>query len=105
MSLCSLGAIDRIPVGEGKAFDARGRKVAVFRTRSGELFATQAHCPHKSGPLADGMVGGGAVICPLHGYKYDLATGQPQGHGCPALQTYRVELGGGGEMFLHVEGT
>jgi nitrite reductase (NADH) small subunit len=105
MNLCRLGPIDRIPLGEGKTFEAGERKVAVFRLRNGELFATQALCPHKSGPLADGVVGGGAVICPLHGYKYDLATGQPRGHGCPALQTYRVELGESGEMLLHLEGT
>jgi nitrite reductase (NADH) small subunit len=100
---CKLGPVDRVPPGEGKAFDIGDRRVAVFRTRGGELYATQAACPHKGGPLADGIVGGGTVICPLHAYKYDLKSGQPLGNGCPALQTYRVELGMGGEMLLFTE--
>jgi nitrite reductase (NADH) small subunit len=100
---CNLGPVDRVPPGEGKAFDIGGWRVAVFRTRGGELYATQAACPHKGGPLADGIVGGGAVICPLHAYKYDLKSGQPLGNGCPALQTYRVELGAEGEMLLFME--
>ena len=100
---CKLGPLDRVPPGEGKAFEIGGRRVAVFRTRGGELYATQAVCPHKGGPLADGVVGGGTVICPLHAYKYDLKSGQPLGNGCPALQTYRVELGADGEMLLFTE--
>ena len=100
---CKLGPVDRVPPGEGKAFEIEGRRVAVFRGRSGELFATQAECPHKGGPLADGIVGGGTVICPLHAYKYDLKSGQPLGNGCPALQTFCVELGAGGEMLLFTE--
>lgn len=102
---CKLGPLDRVPLGEGKTFEVGGLKVAVFRTRGGELFATQAACPHKGGPLADGIVGGGAVICPLHAYKYDLASGRPLGNGCAVLQTYRVELGEGGQMLLFTEGT
>jgi nitrite reductase (NADH) small subunit len=101
--LCKLGPLDRVPPGEGKAFDIGDRRVAVFRTRGGELYATQAACPHKGGPLADGIIGGGTVICPLHAYKYDLKSGQPLGNGCPALQTYRVELGADGEMLLFTE--
>jgi nitrite reductase (NADH) small subunit len=100
---CKLGPVDRVPLGEGKAFEAGGHRVAVFRTRSGALFATQALCPHKGGPLADGIAGGGTVICPLHAYKYDLKTGQPLGNDCPALRTYRVELGADGEMLLFTE--
>jgi nitrite reductase (NADH) small subunit len=100
---CKLGAVDRIPLGEGKTFEAGGQRVTVFRTRGGELFATQPFCPHKGGPLADGIVGGRTVICPLHAYKYDLESGQPLGNGCPALQTYRVELGADGELLLFPE--
>jgi nitrite reductase (NADH) small subunit len=100
---CKLGPVDRVPLGEGKAFDISGRRVAVFRGRSGELFATQAECPHKGGPLADGIVGGGTVICPLHAYKYDLESGRPLGNDCPVLKTWRVELDADGEMSLSME--
>jgi nitrite reductase (NADH) small subunit len=87
-----LGSIDRIPPGEGQTFLVGEREIAVFRTRDDEVLATQARCPHKAGLLADGLVGGGKVICPLHSYKFDLATGTPIGNACASLRTYRTEL-------------
>jgi len=87
-----LGSIDRIPPGEGQTFRVAKREIAVFRTRDDELLATQARCPHQAGLLADGLVGGGKVICPLHSYKFDLATGTPLGNACASLRTYRIEL-------------
>lgn len=94
----SLGPLDQIPAGEARVFSVEGRAIAVFRCRSGELFATSAECPHRGGPLADGVVGGHAVICPLHGYLFDLRTGQPVGRECAPLSTYRVTLTGGGDL-------
>ena len=88
-----LGPIDRIPPGEGQTFLVEGREVAVFRSRvTDELFATQSRCPHKQGLLADGIVGDGKVICPLHSYQFDLATGTPLGNACESLRTYRAEV-------------
>ncbi|MEO6527605.1 MAG: nitrite reductase (NAD(P)H) small subunit [Gemmatimonadaceae bacterium] len=87
-----LGPIDRIPPGEGQTFLVGEREIAVFRTREDTVYATQARCPHKAGLLADGLVGGGKVICPLHSYKFDLATGTPLGNNCASLRTYRSEV-------------
>ena len=88
-----LGSIDRIPPGEGQTFIVAGREIAVFRARgTDEVHATQARCPHKAGLLADGIVGDGKVICPLHSYKFDLATGTSLGNVCQSLKTYRTEL-------------
>ena len=88
-----LGPIDRIPPGEGQTFLVEGREIAVFRSRiTDELFATQARCPHKHGLLDDGIVGDGKVICPLHSYKFDLATGTPLGNTCRSLATFRTEI-------------
>lgn len=70
-----LGAADRIPPGQGRAFVVDSREVAVFRQRDGRLFAVANRCPHRQGPLAEGIVGAGKVICPLHGHKFDLACG------------------------------
>jgi nitrite reductase (NADH) small subunit len=95
-----LGPADAIPPGEGRVFRVDRAQIAVFRTRAGELFATQPHCPHKRGPLADGIVGSGTVVCPLHAYKYDLATGAPVGHQCGTLVTYPVQLGPDGRIEL-----
>ena len=88
-----LGSIDRIPPGEGQTFLVAGREIAVFRARGAdEVHATQARCPHKAGLLADGIAGDGKVICPLHSYKFDLATGTPLGNACHSLKTYRTEI-------------
>ena len=88
-----LGSIDRIPPGEGQTFIVAGREIAVFRTRGTDaVYATQARCPHKAGLLADGIVGDGKVICPLHSYKFDLVTGTPLGNACHSLKTYRTEI-------------
>ena len=88
-----LGSIDRIPSGEGQTFIVAGREIAVFRARGADaVHATQARCPHKAGLLADGIVGHGKVICPLHSYKFDLATGTPLGNACHSLKTYRTDI-------------
>jgi nitrite reductase (NADH) small subunit len=73
-----IGHLSQIPSGQGRQFDIEGRLVAVFHLRSGGVHATQAACPHRGGPLADGIIGGTSVICPLHGKRFDLATGQEQ---------------------------
>lgn len=87
-----LGPADRIPIGEGRTFLVGSTAVAVFRTRTSEVFATQASCPHKEGPLADGIVGAGILICPLHAYRFELATGRPAGNNCAPLRTYAVSV-------------
>lgn len=87
-----LGPITRIPVGEGRTFHFDWMAITVFRTREGKVFATQAHCPHRGGPLADGLVGGGRVICPLHAFKFDLATGRAVDNDCEPLATYPITV-------------
>src|SRR5687768_5756681 len=88
----SAGPVERIPLGEGRNVEVDGEEIAVFRTRAGEVYAVQATCPHRGGPLADGIVGGKRVVCPLHAYAFDLASGEPAREGCPALRTYPVSL-------------
>lgn len=87
-----LGSIERIPPGEGQTFIVGTREIAVFRTRDDVVYATQGRCPHKAGLLADGMMGDGKVICPLHSAKFDLATGTPLGNDCQSLRTFHAEL-------------
>ena len=96
----NLGPLNRIPPGEGRTFQLEEISVAVFRTRNGQIFATQARCPHRGGPLGDGLVGERKVICPLHALKFDLATGQPEGHTCNALATYPVTVNAQGDLLL-----
>jgi nitrite reductase (NADH) small subunit len=89
-----LGPVDAIPLGQGCAYVVDGCAIAIFRQRDGQLFATQHACPHRGGPLADGIIGGGKVICPLHGRQFDLKTGVSV-DGDYAVQTYPVRVEGG----------
>ncbi|MEQ2005493.1 MAG: nitrite reductase small subunit NirD [Limisphaerales bacterium] len=100
MSTINLGSIEKIPLGQGLSFKVGGQEIAVFRQRDGSLFATQNACPHKQGPLAEGIVGGGKVICPLHAHKFNLATGEgSEPHEC--VKTYVVRETSG-EILLEV---
>lgn len=74
-----VGPLAGIPVGEGRSYDVAGRQIAVFRLRNGQVHATQAVCPHRGGPLADGQLDERIVICPLHAYAFVLATGRRVG--------------------------
>lgn len=96
----NLGAVERIPLGEGREFDVDGELIAVFRARDGQLFAVQAKCSHRQGALADGIIGAGKVVCPMHSFKFDLATGAPLGNDCAALKTYIVSINDDGEILL-----
>jgi nitrite reductase (NADH) small subunit len=99
----NLGSLTRLPVGEGRTFRIGTDYIAVFRTREGKVFATQATCPHKKGPLADGIVGADLVICPLHAYKFQLTDGKSIGNSCEALKTYPATLSENGDILLSVD--
>ena len=78
-----LGTIEQIPLGQGRCFIVGRQEVAVFRTRDGRIFAVENRCPHRQGPLAEGVIGADTVICPLHGHKFNLMTGQGnEAHEC-----------------------
>jgi len=71
-----VGALDEVPVlGSRVVLTPRG-PVAVFRTADDEVFALYDRCPHKGGPLSQGIVHGRAVACPLHNWTISLESGE-----------------------------
>jgi len=86
---------DNIPLREGRAVTLGGKPIAIFNL--GDHFAAVDNaCPHQGGPLCDGLVAGTVVVCPLHGWRYDLATGAAVRASAPACLTIypvRVEDG------------
>ncbi len=89
MSWIRVTNTESIPVREGRCVDLGDREVAIFNLGNERLFAIDAACPHRGGPLCDGIVTGtgvpslaggvvtgNAVVCPLHGWKIDLETGR-----------------------------
>lgn len=63
-----------IPPREGRSVRLAGREIAIFNL-GGRFLAIDNRCPHKQGPLAEGIVAGDAVVCPLHAWKVNLETG------------------------------
>ena len=67
-------ASDSVPPREGRAVIVGGHAIALFNLGD-RFFATDNRCPHRGGPLCDGIVTGSAVVCPLHAWKINLADG------------------------------
>ena len=89
--ICS---VDDIPVlGSRRVSRARGIDVAVFRNDQDEVFALLDRCPHKGGPLSQGIVFGTSVACPLHNWTIDLAGGcaKAPDEGCTPRFAVKVE--------------
>ena len=85
-----IGMEDDVPLLEGRNVTIGDRRVAVFRLHDGSWAAIDAACPHAGGPLADGIVAGGCVTCPLHGLRIDLTTGEACGDATQRVRTYEV---------------
>jgi len=88
-----------IPLREGRAVKVGNREIAIFNL--GDRFlAVENRCPHKGGPLADGITSGATVVCPLHAWKMSLETGKgasgPSASSCVETFATRVE----GEIVL-----
>ena len=69
-------------------------RIAVFRTAEDHVFALEDRCPHKGGPLSQGIVHGGAVTCPLHNMVISLETGQAMGADEGQVRTFKLEIDG-----------
>jgi nitrite reductase (NADH) small subunit len=70
-----VARLEEIPRLGATVVEARGMKIAVFRTEDDQVFALEDKCPHKGGPLSQGIVHGCRVTCPLHGLVLELASG------------------------------
>jgi nitrite reductase (NADH) small subunit len=90
-----VAALDAIPRLGARVIKTETMDVAVFRTRDDRVFALRDACPHKGGPLSQGIVHGATVSCPLHNWKIDLASGEALGpdEGCANVFAARVDEG------------
>ena len=94
MSWIDIGDIEDIPLRGARILKTQVGCIAVFRTDVGEVFAASNTCPHKGGPLSEGIVHGQNVTCPLHNWVFDLNTGEAQGADEGRIDTYPVRLEG-----------
>lgn len=84
-------ALEDFPRGACRRVEAGGRAIAVFRIGD-DAFAIDAVCKHREGPLEEGILDGHTVLCPWHGWQYDLRTGACMTARDRNLETYPVEL-------------
>lgn len=102
-ALVNLGRASRIPDGQGRCYVLGAHEIAIFRQRDGRLFASENRCPHRGGPLAEGLLGGGRIVCPLHAHQFDLTTGAGQ-EPAECLRIFAVkEIDG--DILVNVQGS
>jgi len=95
MKWLDIGALDDIPARGARRIATPGGDIAVFRTADDRVFAMDDKCPHRGGPLSQGIVHDSGVTCPLHNWVIDLETGQARGADEGCVRTIPVREEGG----------
>ena len=97
-----IGALDDVPPQGARVVKTARGCVAVFRTATDEVFALDDRCPHKGGPLSQGIVFGDRVACPLHNWTIALDSGEAcaPDHGCTSRFAVQVVDG-----IVHLDAT
>ncbi len=90
-----VASVSEIPAGTGKKVEVGGKKIAVINV-GGSFAAIQECCPHRGGPLSEGLMQGCHVVCPWHAWTYDVTTGDRVGFppGMGRIRTYSVRVEG-----------
>jgi nitrite reductase (NADH) small subunit len=87
-----LGASEDIPRRGARLVRSDAGCIAVFRTQDDRVFALEDRCPHKKGPLSQGLVHGASVTCPLHNWVIDLESGEAQGADEGRVRTFPARV-------------
>lgn len=98
--ICTID--DILPLGARRVARAQGMAVAVFRTADDRVFALLDRCPHKAGPLSQGIVFGDAVACPLHNWSIGLADGNARSPDEGSTPAFACKLEAG-QVFLDAD--
>lgn len=100
-SWVKVAALDDIPRLGARVVKSRQGDVAVFRNAEDEVFALRDQCPHKGGPLSQGIVYGRKVACPLHGWNICLDSGEAVAPDAGCAQSFPVKVESG-QIFLQI---
>ncbi|KKC33091.1 nitrite reductase small subunit NirD [Devosia psychrophila] len=87
-----IGNINAIPRRGARCVNTPSGKIAVFRTQEDQIFAMENRCPHRNGPLSEGIVHGASVTCPLHNWVFDLTTGKALGADVGGVRTFPIDV-------------
>lgn len=90
-----IAPLDEIPPLGSRVVKTDTQEIALFRTKNDQVFAVKDQCPHRQGPLSQGIVHETSVTCPLHNWKIDLHTGKALGpdEGCVTTYSTKIEDG------------
>ena len=94
-----IAAPHELPIQGARILHCQDVTIAVFRTHEGRIFALEDRCPHKGGPLSEGIVHGKCVTCPLHNWVISLDTGKVEAPDRGAVRTFPV-LVSGDDVFI-----
>jgi len=96
IEVCKL---DEIPPSQARTVQAGDTMVAVFRLTDDRVKAVENRCPHKQGPLAEGIISGDDILCPLHNWRISLDSGEVAAPDEGCVKTYPVKVENG-QVFL-----
>jgi nitrite reductase (NADH) small subunit len=102
MTWAPIGSITDLPLRGARCVNTPEGRIAVFRTADDRVFAIEDRCPHKGGPLSQGIVHGAAVTCPLHNWVISLETGRALGADEGGVRTIPVKREGD-RLFISLE--
>ena len=86
--------IDSLPPGRGRTVELRGKRFALFNV-DGKFHAIDDACPHRGAPLGGGWCEGGEVFCPMHGWAFDIRSGECIAKGTSPLRRWDSKVEGG----------
>ena len=89
MEPVTVAKVGDVRPGQANVVVVAGRPVALYNV-NGSFFATDNTCLHRAGPLGEGFLDGAVITCPMHGWQYDVRTGQSFMNPAAKLRTYRV---------------
>jgi nitrite reductase (NADH) small subunit len=95
-----VAGVDEIAQGQGRVIDVAGRTLALFNV-DGTFYAIDNSCPHRGGPLGEGDVEDGIVLCPWHAWRWDVRTGRNANNPAVTVACYPVSVESGG-VFVEV---
>lgn len=102
MSWIAIGSTTDIPLRGARSVAMPRGRIAVFRTVDDHFFAIEDRCPHKAGPLSQGIVHGAAVTCPLHNWVISLKTGEALGADEGSVRRFALKVEDG-KLYLSLE--
>ena len=88
----AIAKLEEIPPLGSRLLKTDSVDIAIFRTGSDEVFAVRDQCPHRGGPLSQGLVHGNSVSCPLHNWNIDLSSGEVMAPDEGCVHTYPVKV-------------